>query len=102
MGEDVSANWRIILQTVYAHREKIPLLLKAGMGMEMLRQINRGHDMASFKSGERDSMEVWTPNPDHPVRVLYLAVRDEDGTYLGTAELVEDFTAVRERFLGER
>lgn len=37
MGEDVGANWRIILQTVYAHREMIPLLLKAGMGMEMLR-----------------------------------------------------------------
>ena len=46
MGEDVGANWRIILQAVYAHREKIPLLLKAGMGMEMLRQINRGHDVA--------------------------------------------------------
>ncbi len=56
----------------------------------------------SFKSGERDSMEVWTPNPDHRVRVLYLAVRDEDGVYLGAAELVEDFTVVRERFLGER
>ena len=46
MGEDVGANWRIILQAVYAHREKIPLFLKAGMGMEMLRQINRGHDVA--------------------------------------------------------
>ena len=38
---DVSANWQIILNTVYQHREKIPLLLKAGMGMEILRQINR-------------------------------------------------------------
>jgi DUF438 domain-containing protein len=56
----------------------------------------------SFKSGERDSMEVWTPNPDHPVCVLYVAVRDENGAYVGTVELVEDFTAVRERFLGEQ
>ena len=40
-GADVSANWQIILNTVYRHREKIPLLLKAGMGMEILRQINR-------------------------------------------------------------
>ena len=55
----------------------------------------------SFKSGERDTMEVWTPNPEHPVRVLYAAVRDEDGTYLGAAELVEDFTAVRQHFLDE-
>ena len=35
------------------------------------------------------------------VRVLYAAVRDEDGTYLGAAELVEDFTGVRQRFLDE-
>ena len=43
-GADVSANWQIILNTVYQHREKIPLLLKAGMGMEILRQINRSID----------------------------------------------------------
>ena len=43
-GTDVSANWQIILNTVYQHREKIPLLLKAGMGMEILRQINRSID----------------------------------------------------------
>ena len=43
-GADVSANWQIILNTVYRHREKIPLLLKAGMGMEILRQINRSID----------------------------------------------------------
>lgn len=41
---DVSANWQIILNTVYQHREKIPLLLKAGTGMEILRQINRSID----------------------------------------------------------
>ncbi len=46
-GTDVGANWRIILNTVYQHREKIPLLLKAGMGMEILRQINRSTDYAS-------------------------------------------------------
>ena len=43
-GTDVSANWQIILNTVYQHKEKIPLLLKAGMGMEILRQINRSID----------------------------------------------------------
>ena len=51
-----------------------------------------------FKSGTRDSMEVWTPNEEHPVRVLYVAVRDEDGKYLGCAELVEDFTEVKKHF----
>ena len=51
-----------------------------------------------FKSGARDYMGVWTPNDDHPVRVIYAAVRDEKGKYLGAAELVEDFTAVKARF----
>ncbi|MBQ9156725.1 MAG: DUF438 domain-containing protein [Eubacterium sp.] len=53
-----------------------------------------------FKSGARNFMEVWTPNEDHPVRVIYAAVRDEKGNYLGAAELVEDFTSVKEHFIG--
>ena len=51
-----------------------------------------------FKSGARDFMEVWTPNDEHPVRVIYAAVRDEKGNYLGTAELVEDFLSVKKHF----
>ena len=54
-----------------------------------------------FKSGSSDYMEVWTPNKDHPVRVIYAAVRDEQGKYLGAAELVEDFTKVKEHFILE-
>ena len=54
-----------------------------------------------FKSGAQNYMEVWTPNEDHPVRVIYAAVRDEKGKYLGAAELVEDFTAVKEHFAGK-
>ena len=51
-----------------------------------------------FKSGVRDYMEVWTPNDDHPVRVIYAAVRDEKGNYLGAAELVEDLTTAKAHF----
>ena len=46
-GTDISMNWQIILNTVYRHREKLPLLWKAGMGMEILRQINRSIDDVS-------------------------------------------------------
>ena len=46
-GMDIGTNWQIILDTVYRHREKIPLLLKAGMGMEILHQINRSIDGVS-------------------------------------------------------
>ena len=41
MGGDIGENWEIILNAVYAHRKKIPLLLKAGMGFEILDQLNR-------------------------------------------------------------
>jgi len=40
VGKNISLDWQIILQTIYQHRKKIPLLLKAGMGMEILRYIN--------------------------------------------------------------
>ena len=47
MGTDIGKNWDIILKTVYRHKKKIPLLLKAGMGMELLKQINRSVDTVS-------------------------------------------------------
>ena len=45
VGPDIAVNWEIILRTVYRHKKKIPLLLKAGMGMEILNEINRSIDM---------------------------------------------------------
>ena len=47
MGTDIGRNWDIILQTVYRHKRKIPLLLKAGMGMEILNNINRSLENVS-------------------------------------------------------
>ena len=44
IGPDISINWEIILNAVYQHKRKIPLLLKAGMGMEILDEINRSID----------------------------------------------------------
>lgn len=32
--------------TVYSHRKKIPLLIKAGMGMQILEQMNAGIETA--------------------------------------------------------
>lgn len=59
MGTDIALNWHVILRTVYHHREKIPLLLKAGMGMEMLGQINRGIDTIH---GEEQALRVMAWN----------------------------------------
>ncbi len=51
-----------------------------------------------FRSGARDEFSRWIPNPDRPVKVTYLAVRDEDGKYLGAAEIIEDMTDAFQHF----
>ena len=57
--------------------------------------------IADFKAGRRDSMDVYRRIKGKPVGVRYLAVRDEAGAYLGTVELVQDFTAALQAF-GEK
>lgn len=52
--------------------------------------------IADFKSGARDRVEVWTPG--RPVRVIYAAIRDENGSYLGTAEYVQNCAPMQERY----
>lgn len=39
---NVVSNWEIILTAVYSYRERIPLLIKAGLGMQILEQMNAG------------------------------------------------------------
>lgn len=50
--------------------------------------------IASFKEGRRDSQDIWIRNPENPVRVRYMAVRDDQGRYLGTLEVVQEFGEV--------
>ena len=52
-----------------------------------------------FKAGTKDHMEVWTPNPENPIRVLYYPVKDEDGNYLGTVELVQQFKDIKDQLI---
>lgn len=56
-GADIGRNWEIILRTVYAHKKKLPLLLKAGMGMEILNQIN--HSMDTVPDASRLRILAW-------------------------------------------
>ena len=51
-----------------------------------------------FKAKNRRRMEVWKYVNDKPVAVKYLAVYDESDEYIGTVELVEDFTEALEHF----
>ena len=54
--------------------------------------------IADFKAGQRDHMDVYRYIKGKPVGVRYLALRDEAGAYLGTVELVQDFTDALQAF----
>ena len=60
---------------------------------QMVQQI-----LEDFKTGQQDSVEVWMEKRGKLVLVRYMAVRDEEGNYLGTAEFVQDMEAVRKKF----
>lgn len=44
----------------------------------------------AFRAGEKDSVEYWLEKKDKTLFIRYIAVRDEEGTYLGTLECVQD------------
>lgn len=62
----------------------------------MVRQI-----LKEFRAGTRDEVSIWMEKGGKPFLVRYLAVRDPQGTYLGTMELVQDMQSARDHFLEE-
>ncbi len=62
----------------------------------MVRQI-----IDDFRNGRRDSVEVWMEKGGKTMLVRYLAVRDSEGTYLGTAEFVQDMEFAKQHFAAE-
>lgn len=57
--------------------------------------------IASFRSGERDSVPIWMNKGGRDMLVTYMAVRDVAGTYLGTMEIVQDMEFAREHYATE-
>ncbi len=51
-----------------------------------------------FKSGKRDSVTRWANKNGRTMLVQYFAVRDRDGSYIGTAEFVQDMEFAKEYF----
>ena len=60
----------------------------------MVRQI-----IEDFREGRRDSVPVWMEKGGKTMLVTYMAVRDADGNYVGTAEFVQDMEFAKEHFL---
>lgn len=54
--------------------------------------------ISDFKSGKKDSVEVWNNKSADPMFIRYLAVRDKEGNYIGTLECVENMKAARDHF----
>ncbi len=59
----------------------------------MVREI-----IGMFKSGAKDQLGIWMNKEGHDCYVLYMAVRDETGKYLGTMELVQEMDFAKEHF----
>lgn len=59
----------------------------------MVRQI-----IDDFRSGRKDAVPVWMEKGGRTMLVKYMAVRDTEGKYLGTVELVQDMEFAKEHF----
>lgn len=59
----------------------------------MVRQI-----IDDFRNGRRDEVPIWMEKNGRTMLVKYMAVRDRDGNYLGTVELVQDMEFAKEHF----
>jgi len=57
--------------------------------------------LKSFKEGTRDSAEFWIKLQGKMIYIIFFAVRDENGRYLGTMEVAQDIAALRQ-LEGER
>lgn len=51
--------------------------------------------LKAFKEGRKDVAEFWIQMGGRFIHIRYFAVRDENGEYLGTLEVVQDVTEIR-------
>jgi DUF438 domain-containing protein len=49
----------------------------------------------AFRAGQKDVAEFWLEIEGKFIHIRYFAVRDSDGTYRGTLEMVQDVTGIR-------
>ena len=86
----------------FSHGERIFARTKAVIG----RTVQNCHPPQSvhvvekllqdFKSGAKDVEDFWIPVKDKFVYIRYFAIRDEEGTYMGTLEFSQNVAVIRE------
>ena len=52
--------------------------------------------LSDLKSGKRDVVEFWIDLKGRKIYIRYFAVRDKDGKYLGTLEVGQDITEIKQ------
>ena len=52
--------------------------------------------LSELKSGKRDFAEFWIDIKGRKIYIRYFAVRDKDGKYLGTLEVGQDITDIKQ------
>jgi hypothetical protein len=57
--------------------------------------------LKAFKEREKDVAEFWIQMGKRKIHIIYFAVRDDSGEYLGTLEVVQDITDIK-RIEGEK
>ena len=54
--------------------------------------------LEDLRSGRKDRVPIWMMKGGRNVLVTYMAVREPDGTYLGTMELIQDMEEAKMHF----
>ena len=52
--------------------------------------------LSDLKNGKRDFAEFWIDLKERKIYIRYFAVRDKDGKYLGTLEVGQDITDIKQ------
>lgn len=77
-------------------------------GMELDREVFSCHPpkieqqvrriIGEFREGTLDKVPIWMDKNGRTMLVTYMAVRDREGMYLGTMELVQDMEFAKDYF----
>ena len=51
--------------------------------------------LQDFKAGRKDAEDFWIPIKDKFIYIRYFAVRDAEGTYMGTLEFTQNIAPIR-------
>jgi hypothetical protein len=52
--------------------------------------------LKAFKEGRKEPAEFWINMGDRKIHIRYFPVLDKEGNYLGTLEVVQDITRIKE------